>query len=97
MVLVNDPNIREDLLKSYFELVLYKDLLERYSISNEFVIKFLLRKLVLSNTKEFSINKAFNELKSQGIKVGVQTLYTYIEYLKQIFLLKEIGDLYKKT
>ncbi len=97
MVLINDPNIREELLKSYFELVLYKDLLERYSISNEFVIKFLFRKLVLSNTKEFSINKAFNELKSRGIKVGVQTLYTYIEYLKQIFLLKEIGDLYKKT
>ncbi|MDP2104031.1 MAG: ATP-binding protein, partial [Candidatus Gracilibacteria bacterium] len=97
VVLIDDINIKEDVLKSYFEVVLYKDLLERYSISNEFVIKFLFKKLILSNTKEFSVNKTFNELKSQGIKVGVQTLYTYIEYLKQIFLLKEIGDLYKKT
>lgn len=97
VVLIEDTNIKEDILKSYFELVLYKDLLERYSISNEFVIKFLFKRLVVSNTKEFSVNKVFNELKSQGIKVGVQTIYTYIGYLKQIFLLKEIGDLYKKT
>ena|GEM_PF-2031292 len=69
MVLIDDINIKEDVLKSYFEVVLYKDLLERYSISNEFVIKFLFKKLILSNTKEFSVNKTFNELKSQGIKV----------------------------
>jgi len=69
VVLIDDINIKEDVLKSYFEVVLYKDLLERYSISNEFVIKFLFKKLILSNTKEFSVNKTFNELKSQGIKV----------------------------
>ncbi len=97
IVLINDENIKYDLIKSYFEIVLYKDLLERYWVSNEYVIKYLFKKLVLSNTKEFSTTKVFRELKSQNVKIWMQSLYNYLEYFKQIFFINEINDKYKKT
>jgi len=96
IVLIDNKNIKFDLLKAYFEIVLYKDLLERYWVENEYVLKYLFKKIILNNTKEFSISKVFNELKSQNIKIWIQTLYNYLEYFKEIFFLSEINDKYKK-
>ncbi len=89
------PRNKTDLIKTYFEIVLYKDLLERYWVENEYVLKYLFKKVVLTNTKEFSFPKVFNELKSQNIKIWIQSLYNYIEYFKEIFFLSEINDRYK--
>jgi predicted AAA+ superfamily ATPase len=97
IALIDNENIKQDLIKTYFEIVLYKDLLERYWVENEYVLKYLFKKIVLSNTKEFSISKVFNELKSQNIKIWIQSLYNYLEYFKEIFFISEINDKYKKT
>ena len=96
IVLSTNKETKYELIKSYFTLLLYKDLLERYWIENEYTIKYLIRKLLLSVTKEFNINKIFNELKSQNIKIWKQTIYNYLEYLKEIFFIKEIFDEFKK-
>jgi len=93
--LIDDENIKNNILKDYFEVMLYKDLLERYWISNEYWIKYLIKKIFLSNTKIFSVNKIFSDLKSQNVKIWVQTLYNYLEYLKQIFFIFEIKNKYK--
>ncbi len=92
IVLAKNKETKQELIKSYFSLLLYKDLLERYWIENEFVIKFLIKNLLLWITKEFNINKFFNDLKSQNIKIWKQTIYNYLEYLKEIFFVKEIND-----
>lgn len=96
VVLAKNKEIKYELIKWYFNLLLYKDLLERYWIENEYVIKYLIKKLLLSTTKEFNINKTFNEIKSQNIKIWKQTIYNYLEYLKEIFFIKEISDEFKK-
>lgn len=97
IALIDNENIKLELVKTYFEIVLYKDLLERYWVENEYVLKYLFKKIVLTNTKEFSISKVFNELKSQNIKLWIQSLYNYLEYFKEIFFISEINDKYKKT
>jgi predicted AAA+ superfamily ATPase len=96
IVLSKNKETKYELIKSYFTLLLYKDLLERYWIENEYVIKYLIKKLLLSTTKEFNINKVFNEIKSQNIKIWKQTIYNYLEYLKEIFFIKEVSDEFKK-
>lgn len=96
IVLSKNKETKYELIKWYFSLLFYKDLLERYWIENEYVIKYLINKLLLWVTKEFNINKIFNELKSQNIKIWKQTIYNYLEYLKEIFFIKEINDKYKK-
>ncbi len=96
IVLSKNNETKYELIKWYFNLLLYKDLLEKYSIENEYAIKYLIKKLLLGITKEFNINKIFNELKSQNLKIWKQTIYNYIEYLKEIFFIKEFLDKYKK-
>jgi len=60
---------KENLIKDYLDILVYKDLIDRYKIDNEYVVKFLVKKIISTNTKEISVNKIFNELKSLNIKV----------------------------
>ncbi len=94
---IDNKDIKYDLIKNYFEILLYKDLLERYWVTNEYILKYLFKKIVVNNSKEFSYTKVFNELKSQNIKVWIQSLYNYLEYFKDIFFVTDISDKYKKT
>ena len=92
--ILESENLKFNLLKNYFDILLYKDLIERYNVENEYVIRYLLKVLLLSNTKEISINKTFNELKSKNIEVSKNTLYNYLEYAENIFFIKKLYNLY---
>ncbi len=73
-------------LQEYFNVLLYKDLTERYHITNTIALKFFLKRLMASTTKQISINKIYNELKSNGIKIGKNTLYEFLDYVQNIYL-----------
>jgi len=73
-------------LQDYFNVLLYKDLVERYNITNTVALKFFLKRLIASSTKQVSINKIYNELKSNGIKIGKNTLYDFLDYAQNIYL-----------
>ena len=64
-------------IESYFELTVFKDLVERYKIKDSFLIKWFLKSLASSYTKEYSINKMYLTLKSQGRKISKDELYSY--------------------
>jgi len=73
-------------LQEYFNVLLYKDLAERYNIANTVALKFFLKRIIASSTKQISINKIYNELKSSGIKIGKNTLYNFLDYVQNIYL-----------
>lgn len=81
-----EEQYRNQTLQEYFNVLLYKDLAERYSISNTVALKFFLKRIIASSTKQISINKIYNELKSSGIKIGKNTLYDFLEYVQNIYL-----------
>ncbi|MDP2395367.1 MAG: hypothetical protein Q8S84_00290 [bacterium] len=58
-----------DNLKTYLDVLIYKDLIERYSIENEYSLKYLLKNITNSYTKTLNISKIYNELKSLNIKI----------------------------
>ncbi len=80
-----DEKYVNKILQEYFNVLLYKDLVERYSISNTVALKFFLKRLISSSTKQISINKIYNELKSNGIKIGKNTLYDFLDYSLNIY------------
>jgi predicted AAA+ superfamily ATPase len=94
IALIENLVIKENLIKNYLNILIYKDLIERYRIENEYVIKYLIKSLILSNTKQINVTKIFNELKSQNIHVSKNTLYNYIEYLENIFFIKKLTNYY---
>ncbi len=70
-------------LKEYLDLVIYRDLVERFKIKSIFILKLLLRGIAESIAKEFSLRKYYQFLKSQGRKISKNTLYFYHDALEE--------------
>jgi len=81
-----DNRIREKILRDYYNVMIYKDLIERFSIKNVEALKFFLKRILASSTKLVSVNKIYNDLKSSGFKVGKNSLYDYLGYVEDIYL-----------
>jgi len=91
------PKETEKILSNIFETALYKDVIEREKIRNVNIVLQLIKALLSS--KEFSVNKFYNHLKSLNIKVGKNALYKYVGYLEYafvVFMLKKFDLSYKK-
>ena len=85
VVLSENDETKSNLLSSYIEVMLFRDIVERYSVKNIHIIDKLFWNLVRSFTKEISINKWFNDFKSQGLKVSKDTLHLYLKYFEDSF------------
>ncbi|MBT3388585.1 MAG: ATP-binding protein [Desulfobacula sp.] len=85
-----DERFKAHVLQEYFNVMFYRDLVERYKISEPAVLKYLLKRLVSSFTKEFSINKIYNDLKSRGFSIGKDSLYRMMDEVFDIYMLARI-------
>ncbi|MFH7882520.1 MAG: ATP-binding protein [Candidatus Aenigmatarchaeota archaeon] len=77
---------KEKFFRDYLDLVVFRDVMERFKIKNSSIIKLLIAHMISSFSSEFSINKVFNTLKSQGIKVSKKTAYSYVSALSDVML-----------
>jgi hypothetical protein len=87
VVLESDDVSKIKILKEYIEIMPMRDVIERYKVKNVKILRMLLNGLLNSFSKEFSIHKFFNFLKSQGIKVSKNTLYNYLQYFEDAFII----------
>ncbi|MCB1192220.1 MAG: ATP-binding protein [Leptospiraceae bacterium] len=85
-VIFYEPSARVRVLQDYVEIVVFRDIIERYNVSNITLIKYLIKTILHSASRQISIHKLYNDLKSQGIKVGKNTLYEYIGYIEDCYL-----------
>jgi hypothetical protein len=76
---------RLKILQEYFNLILYKDLIERYYIRNHSLIKYLLKFLLANNANLFSVHKFYGDVKSQGYKCSKDALHNYLSYLEDAY------------
>jgi len=84
------------ILSEIVDVTIFRDIVERYDVKNIKMLKLFLN--AIFNSKEFSIHKFYNFLKSQGYKVSKNTLYTYFGYFEDSFIvfpLKRISYSYK--
>lgn len=86
VVLQKEQSIKDRELQSYFNTMLFRDLIEHYELSNPGMIRYFLKRVMSNLTKPTSINSIFNDLKSQGIKVAKNTLYELLDHACSIFL-----------
>lgn len=72
--------------QDYVSVTILRDILERHEVKNEHLIRYLI-KFSLNNTgKLITFNKLFNNLQSQGYKVGKSTIYEYFDYIVDCYL-----------
>ncbi len=79
-------DIQRKILKDYMDLIIYKDIVDRYSIKNQALLKHLINYIFVNMGTLISFNKLYNEYKSLGYKVGKDTLYEYFSYLQDAFV-----------
>jgi hypothetical protein len=86
-VVLAEKNIKEKILKEYVDLIQYKDLVERYNVKNQVLLKYLLKFCLTHPGNLLSVNKIYNDFKSLGISLSKNTLYEYLEYLQEAFII----------
>jgi len=85
---MEDEEVKLKTLQEYFEVMLFRDLVERFSLKNLPVVKYFLKRAVESVSSPFSVNNVFNELKSAGYKVSKDTLYFLLDATESVYFLR---------
>ncbi len=90
-ILTVNKQYRIRLLQQYFNVMIFRDIVERYDVGNTEELKFFIKKIFAGITKPFSVNKAYNDLKSLGYKVSNKYLYEYLTYCNDVFLSRSVN------
>lgn len=85
------PRDRSNLLRTYVDVAILRDVIERHGVSNPIALRWLQRHLLASPGAPFSIQKFFDALKSQGLPVSKNTLHEYLAHLEDAFLVRTVS------
>lgn len=85
-----DSRNRIELLRTYVDVVLLRDVVERHNISQPQVLRWMVQQLLGNAAGTFSINKFHADLKSRGVAVAKDTLHSLLAHLEDAFLLCSI-------
>jgi len=82
---------RFELLRSYVDTALLRDVIERHSVSNPVALRWMVRHLLANPAGSFSVNKFHGDLRSQNIPVAKDTLHAYLGHLEDAFLIRTVS------
>ncbi|HCS87506.1 MAG TPA: ATPase [Bacteroidales bacterium] len=86
VVLTQDQTLRDKQLQSYYNAMLFRDLVERHKISNVGVLRYFVKRIMNNVTKPTSINSIYNDIRSQGLKISKDELYLWADYVCESFM-----------
>ena len=82
---------RAALLRSYVDLVILRDVIERHAVSNPLALRWMQRHLLANPGARFSVNRLYADLRSQGLPVSKDTLHAYLGHLEDAFLIRTVS------
>ena len=77
-----ERDLKDLIIRDYKDLVLFRDLVERYGLKNIYVVRSFFEYLISSLSKEISLDRFYNFLKSQNVSLSKKTLYNYLDYFE---------------
>lgn len=81
---------RMELLFGYVDVVLLRDVVERYQVSHPVALRHLTRHLLAHAAGLFSVHRCYNDLRSRGVPIGKDSLHAYLGYLEDAFLVHSL-------
>ncbi len=86
-IVLADETLRPLILEEYASLLFYRDVVERYGVRNEKLMRELLRHAFRNTAGLINVSKLYRDFKSLGFSVSKNTLFEYLGYLEDAFLL----------
>jgi len=74
-------------LQSYFEVMIYRDIIERYDIKKTKILKAFIKINISYISKIVSVNKYYKQLRSRNYKISNNRLYDFLDYMNDSFLI----------
>lgn len=82
-IVLEKPELKQKIFSEYFELVIQKDLVERFSIRNTSLLRSLLKFLITNLASPFSIN-AYYKTVSKEMPIGKETIMEYLSHIEDV-------------
>lgn len=77
----------KQILHEYLQMIMYRDVAERHSVGNLFLLKSLIKHCFSNISNPLSLSKLYNDFRSQGMQLSRNTLFDYISYLEDAYAL----------
>ncbi len=85
-----DSSRRQEILQSYVDAVVLRDVVERHKISNIEALKTFVYHALRTPSAKLSVNKFYLDLKSRGLHIAKDDLYTFLRHLSDAYLLFQV-------
>ncbi|MGE0793648.1 MAG: ATP-binding protein [Candidatus Woesearchaeota archaeon] len=83
--IVLNPELSKELLKSYIDQVIYKDISERYDIRNNKLIQIFINYLINNMSSKFTIRSFQRYVQSLGIKSSTSTIHSFVKIIEDSY------------
>ncbi len=85
IALIQTESVKQRILQDYFNTVIYRDLVERYRINNQSLLRLWMNALMVNVSTLISFRKYENDFKSQGEKLSIASLANFSRYLEEVY------------
>ena len=82
---------RVELLQGYVDTVLFRDIVERYRVSQVAALRWLIRQCLRNPTSLMSVHRFYQDLKAQGHGVGKDAVHEMFGYLLDAFVISAVS------
>lgn len=73
------------ILSDYADLIIYRDIVERYGVKNIDFLKRLIKYIFCNIGTLVSFTKIYNDYKSQGFRISKDTVFDYFDYFDDAY------------
>ncbi len=86
----NDEEAMIQYLNDLDQTIVINDIINRYKIRKDNILKKVANFVLISNSRIFSGNSIFNYLKSQKIECSINTVMKFLDYLEEAYVIRKI-------
>ncbi len=84
------PAERVELLQGYVDTVLFRDVIERYAVTQVAALRWVVRHCLRNPAGSFSVHRLHRDLKAQGHSVGKDAVHAMLDHLMDAFLVTAV-------
>ncbi len=97
LTVLDDDELKKEILKEYLDGIFYRDVVERYNVRNIKEVRVLRNILISQYSNEISIKNIMNLLKEYNTKISRESIYTYLSYFDDAYLIFLLENFSYKT